>query len=157
MRHKDRRFKVAVFTITTLVTWFHGFLIYFTWWSLNLERFKSLTGVHAIYFCPDFVQLIICFTYHQRNPDQTSVTGDRGVAAASTVGGDLCWRTSHTWNMLSSPLLLPLEEPPGLELSPLFGFLDGLSVWLVFFLLALKKKANNKNNNIKAPSCKHCS
>ena len=32
-----------------------------------------------------------------------------------------------TWNMLSSPFPLPLEEPPGLELSPLFGFLDGLS------------------------------
>lgn len=42
--------------------------------------------------------------------------------------------------MLSSPLPLPLEEPPGFELSPLFGFLDGFSDWLVFFLLALKKK-----------------
>lgn len=41
-----------------------------------------------------------------------------------------------TWNMLSSPLLLPLDEPPGLELSPLFGFLAGFSGALDFFLFA---------------------
>lgn len=37
--------------------------------------------------------------------------------------------------MLSSLLLLPLDEPPGLELSPLFGFLVGFS-GADFFLLA---------------------
>lgn len=51
--------------------------------------------------------------------------------------------------MLSSPLPLPLAEPPGFELSPLFGFLDGFSDWLVFFLLALKKKTDNCNNEYK--------
>ena len=38
--------------------------------------------------------------------------------------------------MLSSPLPLPLDEPPGLELSPLFGFLAGFSGALDFFLFA---------------------
>ncbi len=41
-----------------------------------------------------------------------------------------------TWNMLSSQLLLPLEEPPDLELSPVFGFLIGFSSALDFFLFA---------------------
>lgn len=53
--------------------------------------------------------------------------------------------------MLSSPLPLPLEEPPGFELSPLFGFLDGFSDWLVFFLLALKKRQIIAIINIKEP------
>lgn len=43
-----------------------------------------------------------------------------------------------TWNMLSSPLLLPLDDPPGLELSPLFAFLAGFSGALGFFLFAFK-------------------
>lgn len=45
-----------------------------------------------------------------------------------------------TWNMLSSPLLLALAEPPGLELSPLFGFLACFSGALDFFLFAFKKR-----------------
>lgn len=41
-----------------------------------------------------------------------------------------------TWNMLSSPLLLALDEPPSLELSPLLVFLAGFSGVLGFFLFA---------------------
>lgn len=43
------------------------------------------------------------------------------------------------WNMLSSLLLLPLDEPLGLELSPLFGFLAGFSGALDFFLFACRE------------------
>jgi len=42
--------------------------------------------------------------------------------------------------MLSSPPLL-LEEPPGLEVSPLFAFLAGFSGALGFFLFAWKHKS----------------
>lgn len=49
--------------------------------------------------------------------------------------------------MLSSALLLPLDEPPGLELSPLFGFLAGFSGALGFFLFALKQKRRQIEKN----------
>lgn len=79
------------------------------------------------------------------------------VQLCAITGGDLCRgttaQTSPTWNMLSSPFPLPLEEPPGLELSPLFGFLDGFSDWLVFFRLAFKQA--NDNNNLQAPTRIH--
>lgn len=82
--------------------------------------------------------------------DRTSVTWNVWMKESDfclVIGWHVLWTsclmfrwTCSTWNMLSSPLLPPLEDPPGFELSPLFGFLDGFSDWLVFFLLALRKK-----------------
>ena len=57
-----------------------------------------------------------------------------------------------TWNMLSS-LLLALDDPPGLELSPLFGFMAGFSCTLGFFLFASKEQTNIYQ--ILAPHCFH--
>lgn len=45
------------------------------------------------------------------------------------------------WNMLSSPLL-GLEDPPCLELSPLFGFLAGFSCTVGFLFFASKEPRN---------------
>lgn len=58
------------------------------------------------------------------------------ILGINTLHGDMVVIVILTWNMLSSPLPLPLEEPPGFELSPLFGFLAGFSGALGFFLFA---------------------